>query len=107
MSFFVNPNSVRFVVRSRSCTIRRNASPSLEPSPWLNIRAKAPNLSGFALHVYSTATGSIIARPTPWVISLRPLAGCSIPCANVTPAVLITMPPIVLANVTDSQAFVS
>ena len=29
------------------------------------------------------------------------------PCASVTPAVLITMPPMVLANVTASQAFVS
>ena len=46
MSFFLNPNFVRFVVRSRSCTIRRNASPSSEPSPWLNIRAKAPNYQG-------------------------------------------------------------
>ena len=79
MSFFVNPNSVRFVVRSRSCTIRRNASPSSEPSPWLNIRANELNFSELALHVYYTTTGSITARPTPWVISLRPLAGCSIP----------------------------
>ena len=107
MSFFVKPSSVRFVVRSRSCTIKRSASPSSEPSPWLKIRANAPNLSGLALQVYSTTTGSITARPTPCVISLRPLAGCSIPWASVTPAVLITIPPMVLARVTDSQAFVS
>ena len=50
-------------------------------------------------------TGVKAASPWPCTMFFSPLAGCSIPCARVTPAVLITIPPIVLAIVIFSHSF--
>ena len=99
-----NPRSNSVQARSISFNRLLNLparSSAVTPPKILAILA---NLKWFPLWDASTITGVNAASPCPWTISFSPLAGCSIPCARVTPAVLMTIPPIVDASVIFSHA---